>query len=103
MDGVKRGEIKKLLVLETLPMPVHYTGGMEPISYGGTFTLERIGGTVPVEADGSDYFALAAVGSFFFVALDENDMSVKRMQSFTTVQPGEQQSCVGCHEHRSES
>lgn len=28
MTGVKPGEIKKLLVLETLPMPVHYTGGM---------------------------------------------------------------------------
>jgi hypothetical protein len=42
MAGIKPGEIKKLLVLETLPMPIHYTGGMEPISYGGTFTLERI-------------------------------------------------------------
>jgi hypothetical protein len=103
MEGVQRGEIKKLLVLETLPMPVHYTGGMEPISYGGTFTLERIVGTVPVEADGSAYFEAPALRSFFFVALDEHDMSVKRMQSFTTVQPGEQLSCVGCHEHRSQT
>ena len=95
-----RGEIKKLLVLETLPMPIHYTGGMEPISYGGTFTLERIVGTVPVEADGSAYFELPALRSFFFVALDENDLSVKRMQSFLTVQPGETTSCVGCHEQR---
>jgi hypothetical protein len=47
--GFKRGEIRKLLVLETLPMPIHYTGGMDPLSYGGTFTLERIVGTVPVE------------------------------------------------------
>jgi len=53
MNGVKPGEIKKLLVLETLPMPIHYTGGMEPLSYGGTFTLERVLGTVPVEPDGS--------------------------------------------------
>ena len=30
MAGVKRGEIKKLLVLETLPMPIHYTGGHGP-------------------------------------------------------------------------
>lgn len=103
MEGVQRGEIRKLLVLETLPMPVHYTGGMEPISYGGTFTLERIVGTVPVEADGSAYFEAPALRSFFFVALDEHDMSVKRMQSFTTVQPGEQLSCVGCHEHRSQT
>jgi len=103
MTGVKAGEIKKLLVLETLPMPVHYTGGMEPISYGGTFTLERILGTVPVEKDGSACFEVPAMRSVFFVALDENDMSVKRMQSFTSVQPGETMSCVGCHEHRSQT
>jgi len=103
MEGIKRCEIKKLLVLESLPIPVHYTGGMEPISYGGTFTLERIVGTVPVEADGSAYFEAPALRSLFFVALDEHDMSVKRMQSFTTVQPGERLSCVGCHEHRSQT
>ncbi|MFA6545512.1 MAG: polysaccharide lyase family protein, partial [Limisphaerales bacterium] len=103
MTGVKAGEIKKLLVLETLPMPVHYTGGMEPISYGGTFTLERILGTVPVEQDGSAYFEVPAMRSIFFIALDENDMAVKRMQSFTSVQPGEMMSCVGCHEHRSQT
>jgi cytochrome c553 len=100
MGGVRRGEIKKLLVLETLPMPIHYTGGMEPITMGGSFTLERIVGTVPVEADGSAYFELPALRSFFFVALDEQDLSVKRMQSFMTVQPGETTSCVGCHEQR---
>ena len=100
MKGVQRGEIKKLLVLESLPMPIHYTGGMDPISYGGTFTLERIVGTVPVEPDGSAYFELPALRSFFFVALDERDFSVKRMQSFLTVQPGETTGCVGCHEQR---
>ena len=103
MTGVEPGDIKKLLVLETLPMPVHFTGGMEPISYGGTFTLERILGTVPVEQDGSAYFEVPAMRSVFFVALDASDMAVKRMQSFTSLQPGELQSCVGCHEHRSQT
>ncbi len=100
MDGVERGEIKKLLVLETLPMPIHYTGGMDPVSFGGTFTLERVVGTVPVEPDGSAYMELPALRSFFFVALDDNDDTVKRMQSFLTVMPGETTSCVGCHEQR---
>ena len=100
MEGIKPGEIKKLLVLESLPMPIHYTGGMDPISFGGTFTLERVVGTVPVESDGSAYMELPALRSFFFVALDENDDSVKRMQSFLTVMPGETTSCVGCHEQR---
>ncbi len=100
MDGVKRGDIRKLLVLELLPKPINYTGGMEPMSYGGTFTLERLLGTVPVEPDGSAYFEAPAMRSVFFVALDENNMSVKRMQSWTTVMPGEINGCVGCHEQR---
>jgi cytochrome c553 len=103
MAGIQRGEIKKLLVLETLPMPIHYTGGMDPLSYGGTFTLERIVGTVPVEFDGSAYFELPALRSFLLVALDQQDLAVKRMQSFLTVQPGETTSCVGCHEQRTKT
>jgi len=100
MQGVKPGEIRKLLVLEPLPKPINYTGGMDPLTYGGSFTLERVVGTVPVEADGSAYLELPARRSFFFIALDENDLAVKRMQSFLTVQPGEVTSCIGCHEQR---
>ena len=103
MRGVKRGEIKELLVLETLPKPINFTGSGDPISYNGTFTLERVLGTVPVEADGSAYFELPALRSFFFVALDGEGLAVKRMQSFLTVQPGETLGCVGCHEPRTES
>jgi hypothetical protein len=100
MEGVQRGDIKKLLVLEQLPRPANFSNGQEPLTVGGTFMLERILGTVPVEEDGSAYMEVSALQSLFFVALDENDMSVKRMQSFVTVQPGETTSCVGCHEHR---
>ena len=100
MSGVHPTEIKKLLVLESLPKPINFTGGMEPLSYGGTFTLERVLGTIPVEPDGSAYAELPALRSFILVALDENDMAVKRMQSFFTLQPGETTSCAGCHEHR---
>lgn len=100
MEGVKHGEIKKLLVLETLPAPIHYSGGMEPISQGGTFILERILGTVPVEPDGSAYMEVPVMRSLFFVALDKNNNSVKRMHSFLMVSPGETTSCVGCHEQR---
>jgi hypothetical protein len=100
MEGVKAGEIKKLLVLETLPKPVNFSGTMEPITLGGSFTLPRILGTVPVEPDGSAYMEVPALRPLFFVALDANDMSVKRMQSFVTVMPGETTGCSGCHEHR---
>ena len=65
--------------------------------------MERVLGTIPVEPDGSAYMELPALRSFFFVALDENDDSVKRMQSFLTVMPGATTSCVGCHESRIEA
>lgn len=100
MEGVRRGDIKKLLVLESLPKPVNFNGGPDVTSWQGTFTLERILGTVPVEPDGSASFAVPANRPVFFVALDENDLSVKRMQSFASVAPGEVTGCTGCHEHR---
>ncbi|MHB1035964.1 MAG: HzsA-related protein [Pirellulales bacterium] len=103
LAGVKPGEIKRLMVVESLPKPVNFTGGMDPLSYKGTFTLERVLGTVPVDPDGSAYFEAPALRSLFFIALDENGRSVKRMQSFTTVQPGETLGCLGCHENRTTS
>ena len=103
MEGVQRGEIKKLLVLELLPKQVNFSGGPDLVSWLGTFSLERVLGTVPVEEDGSACFDVPACRPVFFVALDENDMSVQRMHSFVSVMPGETTSCVGCHEARSQS
>jgi len=100
MAGVRPGEIKNLLVLEQLPKPVNFSGGMWPISIGGTFTLSRVLGTVPVEPDGSAYMEVPALRPLFFVALDEDGLSVKRMHSFLSVEPGENTGCVGCHEKR---
>ena len=101
LPGVKPGTIKKLWVMESLPKPINYTGGMDPLTYGGTFTLTRILGTVPMEEDGSAYFKAPALKSLFFVAADAEGRAVKRMQSFTQVMPGERQGCVGCHEQKS--
>lgn len=100
MGGVERGTIKKLLILENLPKPVNFTGSMDPISYGGSYTLNRVLGTVPVEPDGSVNMKVPPLRSLQFVALDEDDLAVKRMLSFLTVMPGEVTTCVGCHENR---
>ena len=103
MRDVPKGSIKELLVLETLPEPIHYSGGMDMISVGGTFTLERILGTVPVTPDGAAAIKLPANRSVFFIALDHEGRSVKRMHSFTSVMPGETTSCIGCHEQRTDA
>ncbi len=100
MAGIPPGSIRSLLVMESLPKPINFTGGMDPLTYGGSFSLERILGTVPVEADGSAHFEAPANRSLFLIALDAQGNSVKRMQSFLTVMPGESASCIGCHETR---
>ncbi len=102
MEGVRRGAITQLLILENLPKPVNYGGSMDPVSYGGSYTLNRVLGTVPVERDGSVYAEVPPLRSLQLVALDENDLSVKRMLSFLTVMPGEVSTCTGCHERRTE-
>jgi hypothetical protein len=102
MEGVRPGQIRRLLVLEQLPKPVNFSGVQQTLSMNGSFTLKRILGTVPVENDGSAYFEAPALRSVYFVALDKEGRTVKRMQSFCSVMPGETVSCVGCHERRVE-
>jgi|GEM_PF-4242948 len=102
MDGVRRGEAKDLLLIEELPKPVHHDGHTEPLKYNGTFMLERVLGTVPVEPDGSAYFQAPPLRSLMFVLRDADGLSIKRMQSFATLMPGERASCIGCHEARTE-
>ncbi|MBN2314382.1 MAG: hypothetical protein JXM79_10660 [Sedimentisphaerales bacterium] len=103
LKGIRRGEIKKLLIIETLPKPVNFSGGPDTLSMLGSFNLERILGTVPVEPDGSAYFELPADRPIFYVALDQNDLSCRRMQSFTCARPGDTIACIGCHNSRNHS
>jgi len=104
MAGVERGAIKKILVLEDLPKPANYHGGgSQPLGHGVSSTLKRILGTVAVEPDGSAHFTVPPMRSIYLALLDENNLSVKQMRSFATLQPGETASCVGCHEPRLQS
>jgi len=100
LQDLEPGTIKKLLVMRQLPKPINFSGGMEPLTINGSFTLAEIIGTIPVAEDGSAFAELPALQSIFFVALDENDIAVKRMHSFVTIQPGETVACIGCHEER---
>jgi hypothetical protein len=60
-------------------------------------------GTVPVEEDGSVYCEAPVEKEIYFQLLDENGMAVQSMRSGTYVHPGEQMSCVGCHESKWEA
>jgi hypothetical protein len=57
-------------------------------------------GLVPVEADGSASFLAPAGKTLYFQALDEDYNELQRMRSVVQFQPGENRSCIGCHESR---
>lgn len=61
---------------------------------------KQVLGTVPVESDGSALFEVPARMPVLFQALDARGRAVQTMRSLVYLQPGERQSCVGCHEHR---
>jgi hypothetical protein len=61
---------------------------------------KQVLGTVPVEADGSALFEVPARTPVLFQALNAQGRAVQTMRSRVYLQPGEFQSCIGCHEHR---
>jgi len=97
------------------------------ISCGATYAGKMVLGDVPVAEDGSAFFKVGVgttraadsygtlmqrndahdvpvnaptTGPIYFIALDKEGRGIQRMRSFTHLMPGEQQSCVGCHESR---
>jgi len=60
-------------------------------------------GVVPVEEDGSVYFEAPVERALYFQLLDERGMAVHSMRSLTYVHPGEQMTCLGCHEARQDA
>jgi len=106
MQGVERGRIKTLRVVEAPPKlywsAAGYSGqGLEaPAMNWHDFGNKKILGTVPVEADGSVYVSVPAETFVYFQLLDAEGKMVQSMRSGTMVQPGESASCIGCHDDR---
>lgn len=112
LEGISPGTVKKLRIVELLYRPASVgsasasgagggAGQFTPIGVGNTsWDVKRILGTVDVEPDGSAFFSVPARTPVYFQALNENNEVVQTMRSWSTLQPGETQSCVGCHEHK---
>lgn len=106
MEGVKRGAVKSLRVVEA-PEKRYWSWGCW---FGQGYTApgmnwhslenKRILGTVPVEKDGSAYFTMPSNKFVYFQLLDKDGMMIQSMRSGISLQSGERVSCVGCHEDR---
>lgn len=112
LRGVPGGTIKKLRIVEPVfraasigaAFGFDKGGGghaFSPVGVGNaSWDIKRVLGTVAVEPDGSAFFTVPARTPLYFQALDENGRVVQTMRSWSTLQPGEVQSCVGCHENK---
>ena len=110
LEGVPRGTVKYLRVLEQVPRPWaarrfwpddETLGQHAVISMNAHIFVKVHHGVVPVEEDGSAHFVVPTRKNLFFQALDKDFMEVQRMRSFVNLEPGESRSCIGCHEPKS--
>ncbi|MHC4253613.1 MAG: HzsA-related protein, partial [Planctomycetota bacterium] len=106
---VKRGEIKKIAVVQEIRRSLINSPGIHKpafgfqrivVSCGATYVPKKVWGYADVAEDGSACFKVPARQPIYFMALDAQGRAVQRMRSFTHLMPGEVQGCVGCHESR---
>lgn len=112
LAGVPRGTIKKVRVVgldfRAAGVGNNSSSGpgggaliSTPISIGnGSWDVKIVIGDAEVYEDGSSFFIAPARTPLYFQALDAKNRAVQTMRSWTTLMPGENQSCVGCHEHK---
>jgi hypothetical protein len=112
LNGVPRGTIKTLRVvaLEFRAAGIGSNGNggpgggaliSTPVSIGnGSWDPKIILGDARIHDDGSAYFRVPARTPVYFQLLDAKGRMVQTMRSWTTLQPGETASCVGCHESK---
>ena len=60
--------------------------------------VKKVLGTVAIEADNSVFFEVPPCVPLHLQLLDEQHRTLHTMRSFTSVMPGENRGCVGCHE-----
>jgi len=111
LKGIERGRVKYVRVMEAMNLSWYDSWragrqgdgtGMQAsaVSLGGDVARKKVYGVATVHKDGSAYFTVPAQKNIFFQALDENYMELHRMRTFINLMPGENRSCIGCHEVR---
>jgi hypothetical protein len=98
LPGVARGTARYLRILEDVPRQGVHQGGVICTSGTSIYTIKRVLGTVPIEADGSAHFVVPADRNVYFEVLDPEQREIQRMRSVVCLKPAETRSCVGCHE-----
>lgn len=109
---IQPGQIKKVRIIEgfgiedsdpffrTFPPGIGYSSFGSSSNSISNFEQKRVVGEAPVEEDGSFHVEVPADTVLHWQVLDENDMALQDALTWAWVRPGEQRTCVGCHENR---
>jgi formylglycine-generating enzyme required for sulfatase activity len=97
LKNVPRGTIKKMRIF-AFDYGYHKLANHTYIGKEGPWDVHRILGTVDVEPDGSSSFHIPANTPIALQPLDEEGKALQLMRSWLVAMPGENLSCVGCHE-----
>lgn len=112
LAGIPRGTAKKIRVValeyRVARMGYGQNGGecetglcQTPISLNsGSWDVKHVLGEADIEADGSCSFEVPARTPVYFQVLDAKGYTIQTMRSWSTLQNGEQFSCIGCHENK---
>ena len=108
LEGVPRGTVRSLRVValefRAAGIGFNTNGGpaggamlSTPVSIMGSWDVKTVLGRANVHEDGSAMFEVPARTPVYFQALDEKGHAVQTMRTWSTLQPGEFSSCIGCH------
>jgi len=112
LQDIERGTVKKLRVVELQFRAAGVAsnnnrgpaGGAlvsTPVAIrNGTWDVKVVVGETPVHEDGSAFFEVPARTPLYFQMIDADGHVVQSMRSWSTLMPGETQSCLGCHEDK---
>ena len=115
LQGVARGTVNRLRVVEIRfrAAGIRSNGNNGPAGGAlvstpiaidnGCWDVKVVLGDARVYEDGSACFSVPARTPVYFQALDEEGRVVQSMRTWSTLQPGETFSCVGCHEAKNQT
>lgn len=97
LEGVPRGTVRNIRVLQYEYGPRN-TGGHYAMGMESGWDVKQVLGNVKVEDDGSANFLIPANTPVSLQPVDEEGKALQLMRSWLVGMPGENLSCVGCHE-----
>jgi len=106
LDGVKRGEIKQIRVVEEtarisgLPPGGRWWNQAFLTSWQGSYVTKNVIGVTDVHPDGSAWFEAPAGRALYLQAVDGEGRTLRSMRTFIQAVPGQTRSCIGCHENK---